>query len=172
MEISVCIRKWLKKRAFERRFWCLFLDALASLDFKLWVGQLLTVFTASASTGLSDFFALQLLCGFVILSGWGGVGNPTLPPHLLLRRARGYRIKQIFWPFFRHFRPFPEDFFWLNWGFNISDCKPNFTQNCCVWERGRCLSQTTQKKEMSKEPPSAERRHLEFGFQLPWENWH
>ena len=33
-----------------------FLDALASLDFKLWVSQLLTFFTASASTSLSDYF--------------------------------------------------------------------------------------------------------------------
>ena len=36
---------------------CTFLDALASLDFKLSVTESVSdVFTASASTGLSDFF--------------------------------------------------------------------------------------------------------------------
>ena len=45
--------------------WFTFLDALASLDFKLsvsqWVSQCFTVFfTASASTGLSDLFLIDL----------------------------------------------------------------------------------------------------------------
>ena len=35
---------------------CLFLDALASLDFKLSVAQSVIFFTASAFTGLSDLF--------------------------------------------------------------------------------------------------------------------
>ena len=34
----------------------MFLDALASLDFKLSLSQRFTFFTASASTGLSDLF--------------------------------------------------------------------------------------------------------------------
>ena len=34
----------------------LFLDALASLDFKLSVSESFTFFTTSASTGLSDYF--------------------------------------------------------------------------------------------------------------------
>ena len=38
-----------------------FLDALASLDFKLSVSERFTVFTASASTGLSELFLWR--CG-------------------------------------------------------------------------------------------------------------
>ena len=40
-----------------------FLDALASLDFKLSVAQSLMFFTASASTGLSDLF---VACRFAV----------------------------------------------------------------------------------------------------------
>ena len=42
---------------------CPFLDALASLDFKLSVSQWVSdVFTASASTGLSDYFFFKSWC--------------------------------------------------------------------------------------------------------------
>ena len=48
-----------------------FLDALASLEFKLWVSQSFTFFTASASTGLSELFIfLRLSSSFVFIPGY------------------------------------------------------------------------------------------------------
>ena len=46
----------------------IFLDALASLDFKLSVSESFTFFTASASTGLSELFYLVSLCLFAFVS--------------------------------------------------------------------------------------------------------
>ena len=74
----------MKKKHFYKDFY--FLDALASLDFRLSVSQWLIFFTASASTGLSDLFLVivhklclisdiclnstLLVCRRVVQCGW------------------------------------------------------------------------------------------------------
>ena len=55
----------------------MFLDALASLDLKLSVSEsFLDVFTASASTGLSDYFSF--LFSLLFRGQWGATLVPTV----------------------------------------------------------------------------------------------